>query len=91
VTQENFVMAAEVKDDKEAPNQMISFTTSPYAANLPLCAMRRDLLRRKHSNRGGWKKFHELAQRETDSKNLAGMVMRLNVMLSAARDEERLQ
>ena len=30
----------------------------------------------------GWKKLHDLAQSETDSKSLAGMVMRLNVMLS---------
>jgi hypothetical protein len=30
----------------------------------------------------GWKKLHDLAQSETDSKNLAGIVMRLNFMLS---------
>ena len=30
----------------------------------------------------GWRKLHDLAQSETDSKNLAEMLKRLNVMLS---------
>ena len=36
----------------------------------------------KEASPRGWKKLHDLAQSETDSKNLAEMLKRLNVMLS---------